>query len=176
MGDSVYEDSFGDMGHGPGPEDVANGAAALAAGLVREAQALAQAAAALRAATAPSPDGGGDVLFTDAELWLGVDAVTAGMTSWRLELHDAAPDSDLADAATFDLTVADQATYLGSIDLGTPVDKGSTLYVQKSEINLKRALSGSSVFAYLVTVGPFIRSGRTRVLTALTTRLGPSAL
>jgi hypothetical protein len=61
MGDSVYEDSFGDMGHGPGPEDVANGAAALAAGLVREAQALAQAAAALRAATAPGPDGGGDV-------------------------------------------------------------------------------------------------------------------
>lgn len=61
MGDNVYEDSFGEMRHGPGPEDVANGAAALAAGLVREAQALAQAAAALRAASAPGPDGAGDV-------------------------------------------------------------------------------------------------------------------
>lgn len=61
MGDNVYEDSFGEMRHGPGPEDVANGAAALAAGLVREAQALAQAAAALRAATAPGPDGAGDI-------------------------------------------------------------------------------------------------------------------
>jgi hypothetical protein len=46
---------------GPGPEDFANGAAALAAGLVREAQALAQSAAALRAATAPGPDMPGDV-------------------------------------------------------------------------------------------------------------------
>ena len=61
MGESIFEDSFGDMGHGPGPEDFANGAAALAAGLVREAQALAEAAAALRAATQPGPDGAGDV-------------------------------------------------------------------------------------------------------------------
>jgi hypothetical protein len=61
MSEDVFPDSFGDMQHGPGPEDFANGAAALAAGLVREAQALAQAAAALRAATAPGLDGAGDV-------------------------------------------------------------------------------------------------------------------
>jgi hypothetical protein len=61
MGESVFEDSFGDMQHGPGPEDVANGAAALAAGLVREARAMAQAAAALRAATAPGAEGPTDV-------------------------------------------------------------------------------------------------------------------
>jgi hypothetical protein len=46
----------GDFG-GPGPEDFANGAAALAAGLIREAQALAQAAAALRATGNPNPPG-----------------------------------------------------------------------------------------------------------------------
>jgi hypothetical protein len=46
---------------GPGPEDLANGAAVLAAGLVREARELAQAAAALRAAAQPGPDGVGDV-------------------------------------------------------------------------------------------------------------------
>jgi hypothetical protein len=40
---------------GPGPEDVLNGAAALAAGLVREAQALAGTAAALRTAVAVVP-------------------------------------------------------------------------------------------------------------------------
>uniref|UniRef100_UPI0022EB3C43 hypothetical protein n=1 Tax=Falsiroseomonas oryzae TaxID=2766473 RepID=UPI0022EB3C43 len=59
--ETVFDDSFGGMQHGPGPEDFANGAAALAAGLVREAQALAQAAAALRAATMPGPEGAGDV-------------------------------------------------------------------------------------------------------------------
>lgn len=74
MGESVYEDSFGGMQHGPGPEDFANGAAALAAGLVREAEALAQAAAALRAATAPGPEGPGDVRRARLALHAGGEA------------------------------------------------------------------------------------------------------
>jgi hypothetical protein len=53
--DNVEEADFtGGMG-GPGPEDFANGAAALAAALVREAQALALTAAALRNAAAGVP-------------------------------------------------------------------------------------------------------------------------
>jgi hypothetical protein len=53
--DSDDEADFsGGMG-GPGPEDFANGAAALAAALVREAQALAMTAAALRNAAAVVP-------------------------------------------------------------------------------------------------------------------------
>lgn len=51
--ESVFDGEFG----GPGPEDFANGAAALAAGLIREAQGLAQAAAALRATGSPNPPG-----------------------------------------------------------------------------------------------------------------------
>jgi hypothetical protein len=49
---------------GPGPEDFANGAAALAAGLVREAQALSATAAALRATASANPPGvpGGEAL------------------------------------------------------------------------------------------------------------------
>ena len=105
MGDSVYEDSFGDMGHGPGPEDIANGAAALAAGLVREAQALAQAAAALRAATAPGPDGGGDVRRARLAAHAGGEAASraalaldaAAMLGVRQPPRDLAPR--LADAA-----------------------------------------------------------------------------
>ena len=105
MGDSVYEDSFGDMGHGPGPEDVANGAAALAAGLVREAQALAQAAAALRAATAPGPDGASDVRRARLAAHAGGEAASraalaldaAAMLGVRQPPRDLAPR--LADAA-----------------------------------------------------------------------------
>ena len=74
MGENVYEYNFGEMGQGPGPEDFANGAAALAAGLVREAQALAQTAAALRAATAPGPDGAGDVRRARLALHAGGEA------------------------------------------------------------------------------------------------------
>lgn len=45
----------------PGPEDWANGAAILAAGLAREARVLAEAAAGLRAAAQPLPGEAGDV-------------------------------------------------------------------------------------------------------------------
>lgn len=41
MGESVFEDSFGEMGHGPGPEDFANGAALLVLMLVKHAGELA---------------------------------------------------------------------------------------------------------------------------------------
>ncbi len=51
MSESEYEMSYG----GPGPEDRANGAAALAAALVREAQVLAATAASLRTALAAPP-------------------------------------------------------------------------------------------------------------------------
>lgn len=54
MEDATEADFAAGMG-GPGPEDFANGAAALASGLVREAQALAQTAAALRSAVAVMP-------------------------------------------------------------------------------------------------------------------------
>jgi hypothetical protein len=49
--ENIFDGDFG----GPGPEDFANGAAALAAGLIREAQGLAQAAAALVATATPGP-------------------------------------------------------------------------------------------------------------------------
>lgn len=50
----ALEDEMSAEFGGPGPEDFANAAAALAAGLVREAQALAATAAGLRTALAPA--------------------------------------------------------------------------------------------------------------------------
>lgn len=105
MSDSVFEDSFSEMGHGPGPEDFANGAAALAAGLVREAQALAQTAAALRAATQPGPDGAGDVRRSRIAQHAGADAAlraalaidAAGMLGAHQTAAELAPR--IADAA-----------------------------------------------------------------------------
>ncbi len=105
MSDEVFPDSFGDMQHGPGPEDFVNGAAALAAGLVREAQSLAQAAAALRAASQPGPDGAGDVrrlrLATqaagDAALRAALALDAAALIGERKPAAEVAPK--LADAA-----------------------------------------------------------------------------
>jgi hypothetical protein len=68
------EPDFSDAFGGPGPEDFANGAAVLAAGLVREARELAQAAAALRAAAQPGPEGVGDVRRARLALHAAADA------------------------------------------------------------------------------------------------------
>jgi hypothetical protein len=101
------------------------------------------------------PAGGGDVLITDAELEISLSAVPSGMTSFTLYLYSVTPPSALADAATWDLPSGDRASFLGGINLGTPVDLGSTLYVSTSGINLKRRLASSSVFGYLVTTGAY---------------------
>ena len=103
--DSAIEASFCNMGHGPGPEDFANGAAALAAGLVREAQSLASAAAALRAATQPGPEGVGDVrrgriatlAIGEAALRAALALDAASLLGANLPAAEAAPK--LAEAA-----------------------------------------------------------------------------
>jgi hypothetical protein len=105
MTEDVFPDSFGEMTHGPGPEDFANGAAALAAGLVREAQALAQSAAALRAATVPGPEGAGDVRRARLAMHAGGEAAmraalaldAAAMLAQNQKAAELAPR--LADAA-----------------------------------------------------------------------------
>jgi hypothetical protein len=59
--ETALEDAMG----GPGPEDWANGAAALSAALVREAEALASTAAGLRTAAAVNPGMPGTEAMTD---------------------------------------------------------------------------------------------------------------
>ncbi|HEV7264948.1 MAG TPA: hypothetical protein VGN83_08535 [Falsiroseomonas sp.] len=107
--ESMFEDSFGGMQHGPGPEDFANGGAALAAGLVREAQSLAQAAAALRAASAPGPDGAGDV----RRLRLALHAAGEAAMRAALALDAAVLLGDRRPAAEMAPRIADAAKRAG---------------------------------------------------------------
>jgi hypothetical protein len=101
------------------------------------------------------PSGGGAVIFTDAELEIDKSSVPSGMTSFRLYLYNVTPPSALGDNAAWDLPSGDRASFLGYIDLGTPVDLGSTLYVQTTGVNMKRTLASGSVFGYLVTNGGY---------------------
>ena len=98
----------------------------------------------------------GVVSITDADLRIDVAAVPAGMTSFRLHLYDATPPSALADNAAWDLPAGDRASYLGYIDLGSPVDVGATLFVQTTGTGAKTIqLKTSSLFGYLVTNAGF---------------------
>jgi len=95
--------------------------------------------------------GGGDVLITSASLEIDVSAIPSGMTSFRLYLYSVTPPSALADNAAWDLPAGDRASFLGYVDLGSPVDLGSTLYVEVNGVNKQVTAASTSLFGYLVT-------------------------
>lgn len=95
----------------------------------------------------------GFISLNDADLRIDLAAVPAGMTSFRLHLYNATPPSALADNASWDLPSGDRASYLGYVDLGSPIDVGSTLFVQTGGTGAKNIAMGvtASLFGYLVT-------------------------
>lgn len=95
------------------------------------------------------------LMMTSARLLIEKTSVPSGMTSFRLHLYDASPASALGDNGAWDLTSTDWTVYKGYIDLGTPVDVGSTLYCEANILNKQVALSGGSLFGYLVTNGGY---------------------
>jgi hypothetical protein len=100
------------------------------------------------------PSGGGEVIITTAQFEIDITAIVSGMTSFRLYLYNVTPPSALGDNAAWDLPSGDRASFLGYVDLGTPVDLGSTLYGETLQIIKQITVpSGGSLFGYLVTIG-----------------------
>ncbi len=97
----------------------------------------------------------GRILITSASLERDATALISGETSYTLHLYDVTQPGAQADNAVWDLASGDRTAYLGSINLGTPVDLGSTLYVGTDGINKQVKLAGTSIFGVLVTVGAY---------------------
>ncbi len=97
------------------------------------------------------PGGAGEFMITSATLEIDVSAIPSGMTTFELALYSVTPPSALGDNAAWDLPSGDRASFLGRIQLGAPVDLGSTLYVSVDGINKQISLAGTGVFAYLIT-------------------------
>lgn len=98
----------------------------------------------------------GSIVITDADLRIDVSSVPAGMTSFRLHLYNETPPSALADNAAWDLPSGDRASYLGYVDIGTPEDVGSTLFVQTDGTAVKTVqMKTPNLYGYLVTNGGF---------------------
>lgn len=109
------------------------------------------------------------IRITNAKLEIDVNAVPSGMTSFRLHLYNVTPPSALGDNAVWDLPSGDRASYLGYVDLGTPVDVGSTLYVQSSGLDFDFKMgSTTSLFGYLVTNGGYTPAASTVFVITLT--------
>lgn len=99
---------------------------------------------------------GSTLEFTDTTLRIDLSAVTASMTTFFLHLYSASPTAIL-DNATWDLVSADRSSYLGYLALGTPVDMGSTLFVQVANIGKRVVLASgtSNLYGVLVTTGGY---------------------
>jgi len=96
------------------------------------------------------------IRITGTRLEIDVTAIPSGMTSFRLHLYNITPPSVLGDNAPWDLPSDDRASYLGYVDLGAPVDVGSTLYVQQTGLDYDFLMGAStSLFGYLVTNGAY---------------------
>lgn len=95
---------------------------------------------------------GEHVLLTDAMLRFDLAALPSGMSTFTLHFYDAGPTA-IADNAAFDLVSGDRTKYLGAVEFDIPVDRGSTLIAESSNINkrLKLASGSTSLFAILVT-------------------------
>lgn len=116
--------------------------------------------------TGIGPDAGGEVMITSVALQVAHTAVISGETSYRLYLYNVTPPSALSDNAAFDIPSGDRASSLGYVDLGTPVDLGSTLYVETNGVNKQITVpAGGSVFGYLVTNGAFTATAAARKVT-----------
>jgi len=102
---------------------------------------------------------GGAVLLTTAQLAINLAAVPSGMGNFRLYLYSVTPPSALGDNVAWDLPSGDRTAFLGYVDLGTPVDMGSTLYVEATHLDKQVVVpSGGTLYAYLVTQGAYTPS------------------
>lgn len=99
--------------------------------------------------------GAGEVIITSVQLRVDVAAIPGGMSNFRLYLYSGTPPSALGDNAAWDIPAGDRSVFLGYVDLGAPVDLGSTLYVEANSVNKQVALTGYGVYGYLVTTGAY---------------------
>ena len=111
------------------------------------------------------PAGGGEVLIVNTRLRVDAAALVSGETSYTLHLYSVTPPSALADNAVWDLPSGDRASYMGAVALGTPVDLGSTCFIEQTGLAKQVTVpSGGSLFGYLVTNGGFTATGAVRTV------------
>lgn len=89
-------------------------------------------------------------------------AIISGETSYTLQAYSVTPPSAQADNAAWTLASADLSAYRGPLALGTPLDLGAACYIKSQVIDpvtnlagIDIKLTGTSLFAELVTVGGF---------------------
>lgn len=104
-----------------------------------------------------------NIILQSVRLELDISSIPSGMTSFYLSLYSATPPSALADNAAFDVPSGDRASWLGIVNIGTPVDYGATCQVELSNIGKELLLASTHLFCYLVTVGGYTPAANSEV-------------
>lgn len=99
---------------------------------------------------------GGYILIQSVSLIFSDTTVPSGMGAFRLHLYNAIPTA-IVDNAAFDLASGERSSYIGYVDLSTPSDFGSSLYVQGDYSGrlAKLATNSTTLYAELETRGAY---------------------
>lgn len=104
------------------------------------------------------PAAGGEVIITSASIEIDDSALVSTEGAYVLYLHNGAPASNLGDNGAFDIPSGDRTTLVhgGKIQLGIPVDEGSTLLNAVHGLNQQITVpAGGTLYGYLVTVAGY---------------------
>lgn len=93
----------------------------------------------------------GPIMITSTRFQRNATAVISGESTYTLHLFNVTQPAAQADNAVFDVAAGDQASYLGKINLGAPIDLGSTLHVEQNNIMKQVTLLSTTLFGVLVT-------------------------
>jgi hypothetical protein len=99
---------------------------------------------------------GGYIIIQSVEFIIDATSVPSGMGAFRTHFYTSTP-SGIVDNAAFNLTSGEASSYVGYVDLPTPLDLGSTLYAQTDYPGrlIQLASGSTSLFCEIQTVNAY---------------------
>ena len=114
---------------------------------------------ALQLVSSPAPIAGQWIIITDIEVIINVATLPVGMTGFQLYTYGVTPPSAIPAAGVYSFPPVDRAsiiypkgTSIGNAELARG---GGSVVLQENNINRVLKLTGTSLFAYLVSIGAF---------------------
>lgn len=99
---------------------------------------------------------GGYVIIQSVEFIIDATSVPSGMGAFRTHFYTSTP-SGIVDNAAFNLTSGEASSYVGYVDIPTPLDLGSTLYSQTDYPGrlIQLASGSANLFCEIQTVNAY---------------------
>lgn len=114
---------------------------------------------------------GGILVLLGSTLLAAVNALQSGEGAYRAALYNAAPPSGHADNDAWDIPSGDRVAFQRLLELGTPVDLGSSLHVAVDGMNVPLLVPpGGVTYMELVTVAGFTATAAARTVQFLAIR------